>query len=112
MISVFNDGKLRGAAKLVNNANGKLIDDFIKNKDIQGKIGQKLNANIDQLPMSQRLVTINKDVEIELDISDLTLKEADTAKLKSIYKELELNTLYKSIIDEHEETKKIISTIK
>ena len=40
MISVFNDGKLRGAAKLVNNANGKLIDDFIKNKDIQGKIGQ------------------------------------------------------------------------
>ena len=56
--------------------------------------------------MSKRLVTINKDVEIELDISDLTLKEADTAKLKSIYKELELNTLYKSIIDEHEETKK------
>ena len=40
MISVFNDGKLRGAAKLVNNANGKLIDDFIKNKDIQGRIGQ------------------------------------------------------------------------
>ena len=49
---------------------------------------------------------------MKLDISDLTLKEADTAKLKSIYKELELNTLYKSIIDEHEETKKIISTIK
>ena len=40
MISVFDDGKLRGATKLVNNANGKLIDDFIKNKDIQGKIGQ------------------------------------------------------------------------
>ena len=40
MISVFNDGKLRGAAKLVSTANGKLIDDFIKNKDIQGKIGQ------------------------------------------------------------------------
>ena len=40
MISIFNDGKLRGCAKLVNTANGKLIDDFIKNKDIQGKIGQ------------------------------------------------------------------------
>jgi len=83
------------------------IQKIIKNShQIQGKIGQKLNANIDQLPMSQRLVTINKDVEIELNISDLTLKEADTTKLKSIYKELELNTLYKSIIDEHEETKK------
>ena len=83
------------------------IKEIIKNShQIQGKIGQKLNANINQLPMSQRLVTINKDVEIELNISDLTLKEADTTKLKSIYKELELNTLYKSIIDEHEETKK------
>ena len=40
MISVFDDGKLRGATKLVNNSNGKLIEDFIKNKDIQGKIGQ------------------------------------------------------------------------
>jgi len=40
MISVFDDGKLRGAGKLVNTANGKLIDDLIKNRDIQGKIGQ------------------------------------------------------------------------
>ena len=35
MISVFDDGKLRGAGKLVNTANGKLIDDLIKNRDIQ-----------------------------------------------------------------------------
>ena len=89
------------------------IKEIIKNShQIQGKIGQKLNANIDQLPMSKRLVTINKDVEIELNISDLTLKEADTAKLKSIYKELELNTLYKSITDQHEETKKNNSNYK
>ena len=40
MVSVFDDGKLRGATKLVNTSNGKLIEDFIKNKDIQGKIGQ------------------------------------------------------------------------
>jgi len=40
MISVFDDGKLRGATKLVNTSNGKLIEDFIRNKDIQGKIGQ------------------------------------------------------------------------
>ena len=40
MVSVFNDGKLRGAAKSVNNSNGKVIDDFLKNKDIQGRIGQ------------------------------------------------------------------------
>ena len=40
MVSVFDDGKLRGATKLVNASNGKLIEDFIKNKDIQGKIGQ------------------------------------------------------------------------
>jgi len=89
------------------------IQELIKNShQIQGKIGQKLNANIHQIPMSKRLVTINKDVEIELNISDLTLKEADTEKLKSIYKELELNTLYKSIIDENEETKKINSNYK
>ena len=40
MVSVFDDGKLRGATKLVNTSNGKLIEDFIRNKDIQGKIGQ------------------------------------------------------------------------
>ena len=40
MVSVFDDGKLRGATKLVNTSNGKMIEDFIKNKDIQGKIGQ------------------------------------------------------------------------
>ena len=40
MVSVFDDGKLRGASKLLNTSNGKLIEDFIKNKDIQGKIGQ------------------------------------------------------------------------
>ena len=28
MISVFDDGELRGAAKLVNNSNGKFIEDF------------------------------------------------------------------------------------
>ena len=40
MVPVFDDGKLRGATKLVNTSNGKLIEDFIRNKDIQGKIGQ------------------------------------------------------------------------
>ena len=40
MVSVFDDGKLRGATKTVNTSNGKLIEDFIRNKDIQGKIGQ------------------------------------------------------------------------
>lgn len=40
MVSVFDDGKLRGATRLVNTSNGKLIEDFIRNKDIQGKIGQ------------------------------------------------------------------------
>ena len=40
MVSVFDDGKLRGAAKLLNTSNAKLIEDFIRNKDIQGKIGQ------------------------------------------------------------------------
>ena len=50
MISVFYDGKLRGASKLVNNANGKFIDDFIKNKDIifyrAGDIHSKLAFQI------------------------------------------------------------------
>ena len=40
MVSVFDDGKLRGATKLLYTSNGKLIEDFIKNKDIQGKLSQ------------------------------------------------------------------------
>ena len=40
ILPIFKDKKLRGATKTINTANNKVIDDFQKNDDIQGKIGQ------------------------------------------------------------------------
>ena len=40
ILPIFKDKKLRGASKAINTANNKVIDDFQKNDDIQGKIGQ------------------------------------------------------------------------
>ena len=40
ILPIFSDHKLRGAAKTINTANNKIISDFQRNKDIQGKIGQ------------------------------------------------------------------------
>jgi leucyl aminopeptidase len=40
ILPIFKDKKLRGATKTINKANNKIIEDFQKNDDIQGKIGQ------------------------------------------------------------------------
>ena len=40
ILPIFKDKKLRGATKTINTQNNKVIEDFQKNDDIQGKIGQ------------------------------------------------------------------------
>jgi len=40
ILPIFKDKKLRGATKIINTANKKVIEDFQKNQDIQGKLGQ------------------------------------------------------------------------
>ena len=59
---------------------------------IPGKVGENLRAGIDQLLLSQKLVTIKTDVELAFGINDLKVGSPDNNKLQSIYEELEFKT--------------------
>lgn len=60
--------------------------------EVKGKIGEKLRAAIDQLPMSYQLATIKCDVELGVAIDDLQIGAKDTQQLEKLYTELEFNT--------------------
>lgn len=74
------------------------IDDLIKNADqIKNKrICELITKSKEEALLSKELVTINKDVPLQLNIEDLKIKAPDTNKLFEIYKELEFRNLLKS----------------
>ena len=57
--------------------------------EVTGKVGENLRASVETLPVSRRLATIRRDVELPVAIGDLTLKPADEAKLKSLFEKYE-----------------------
>ena len=61
-------------------------------EDIKGKVGEKLRATVDQLPLSYDLATIKCDLDLEFGIDDLTVSAADTPTLAKLYEELDFNT--------------------
>ena len=69
------------------------LDNLVTHADeIKGKVGESLRDNLHQLPLSRELTTIKCDVELEQTISDLTMRPAETDKLKRLYTELEFKT--------------------
>ena len=66
------------------------LDNIVEHAaDIGGKVGEKLRASIDQLPLSRDLVTIRCDLPLEKGPSDLKVGDPDIATLKDIYSKLE-----------------------
>ncbi len=63
---------------------------------ITGKVGENLRNHLTQLSLSQQLVTIKTDVELQETLQDLTLKQQNTAKLKQLFSEYE----FKAWMDE------------
>jgi DNA polymerase-1 len=57
--------------------------------EIKGKIGEKLRAALDDLPLSYRLATIKCDVPLELSPRDLAIKPPDIAHLRELYQRYE-----------------------
>jgi DNA polymerase-1 len=69
------------------------LDNLVVHADeIKGKVGESLRDNLDQLPLSRELTTIKCDVELDLAISDLAMRPAQTEKLQQIYTEMEFKT--------------------
>ncbi|MDQ8039164.1 MAG: DNA polymerase I [Rickettsiella sp.] len=80
------------------------LESLIKNAmEIKGKIGENLRAHRKQLLLSRQLVTIKKDVELNLELDDLCPKTPDLPQLIQWYKKLEfkgwLKELEKTTID-------------
>ena len=68
-------------------------------QEVKGKIGEKLRAAIDQLPLSYDLATIKNDVELDFEIEDLQITARDNATLKKLYTELSFKTWLNEIDD-------------
>ena len=70
-------------------------------EQVKGKIGEKLRAATETLPLSYELATIKCDLDLDFSIDQLTLSEKDHAILKRLYEELNFKTwldeLYNSI---------------
>jgi DNA polymerase-1 len=60
--------------------------------EVKGKIGENLRAALPTLPLSYELATIKLDVELEQQIDDLAITEADTESLKEQLKRYEFKS--------------------
>ena len=67
--------------------------------EIKGKVGENLRASLAQIPLSKELVTIRRDVPLEVGPLDLELVEPDTEALKTLYGELEFRTWLGELLD-------------
>ncbi|MCB1748346.1 MAG: DNA polymerase I [Gammaproteobacteria bacterium] len=74
------------------------LDDIIAHaEDIKGKIGDNLRGALEQLPLSRKLVTILRDVEVEAELEQLVREPIDAARLVELYRTFEFNTWLKEL---------------
>lgn len=74
------------------------MEGIIENADsVGGKVGEKLRDNIAQLRLSYELATIKMDVQLEVDIDQLTRRDEDKEKLHELFTELEFKTWIKEL---------------
>lgn len=82
------------ALKLLNEY--KTLDGIYNNIDsINGKLKEKLVNDKDSAYFSYKLATIEKNIPLDITLSDLKVKERDTNKLKEFYEELEFYSFIK-----------------
>ena len=66
------------------------LDDVIERAgEVRGKVGENLRASLDTLPVSKRLATIRRDVELPVAIGDLAPGPVDKDRLKSLFEKYE-----------------------
>ena len=69
------------------------LDNILKHADaIKGKVGENLKQSMAHLPLTKELVTIKKDVALNLKLDDLKPKPEDEAKLATLYTHLEFKS--------------------
>ena len=77
------------------------LDEIVAHADeIGGKVGESLRAHLDQLPLSRRLVTIDRDLELPVAPDDLKLEPADPGALREWFQRLEFKSWLAELLPE------------
>lgn len=83
------------AAKWINQFGS--LDGICEHADeIGGKKGESLRANIDQVKLNRKVNALVRDVDLGVDIEDLTFGTVDAAQIDALFKELEFGPRTKS----------------
>ena len=83
------------AAKWINQFGS--LDGICEHADeIGGKKGESLRANIDQVKLNRKVNALVRDVDLGVDIEDLTFGTVDVAQINALFKELEFGPRTKS----------------
>ena len=83
------------AAKWINQFGS--LDGICEHADeIGGKKGESLRANIDQVKLNRKVNALVRDVDLGVDIEDLTFGAVDVAQIDALFKELEFGPRTKS----------------
>jgi DNA polymerase-1 len=109
VLSLWGDASdnIPGAPGIGEKTSKKLIAEFgslenlLAHTDhLKGKQKESIENNIQQIRLSKRLITIDTQVPLNININELEIKEPDKELLKSVFNELEFRTLAKRIIGE------------
>ena len=66
--------------------------------EIKGKVGENLRDSLEQLPLSKELVTIKKDVELDVGPTTIDRQPPDTDTLRELYSRFEFKTWLAQIL--------------
>ncbi len=69
--------------------------------DITGKVGENLRAFIPQIPLTQTLVTVKRDVPLPVDYAALKIEVPDNQQLITLYKEMEFKTWLAELLEKN-----------
>ena len=65
--------------------------------EVEGKVGENLRAGLATLALSRQLATISCDLQLPLDEAGLVRRAPDSARLRALYRRLELRSLLQQL---------------
>lgn len=88
------------------------IENILENvEDLKGKVKENIKANKEQLKMSKYLATIVRDIDVGIDIKELTLKRPNYKELLKLFNELEFYSLMEKVdVPKNEEDTEVETT--
>jgi DNA polymerase-1 len=76
--------------------------------DIKGKVGENLRASLDQLPLSYKLATIKLDVELDVELDDLTIGPPNKEALARMFMEFEFKQWTSELLEDDTAVKEVL----